>query len=602
MKKKGLLISPPQWIPTAPHLAVPLLVGVLRKNGFETDGLDLSVRFYNEFLSAENLTAVAEKIKQIAGDDAYGLDICDPRGKETALQRRKTILDFLKKNDFDPGSFVVQTVDAVDTLKSESLFYDPVLLFDAKNRLSHALNVASLPFFPARLAFDNYYGNDLYGYSWDALRVQAQSPEDNMFFGFMTETARHISEDDYTWVGLSVADLSQLLAAVTLGRFIKRFSPDTQVLFGGNYLTQIRADIENCPDFFDFCCDAVSFGDGENVFPLLIGRIVSGQTLDGLPETAFLKDGHVVVGGADHKGFELESTAYPCFDNYDFSLYIAPEPVFPIQFSKGCYWGKCAFCDYFNGEPCFFVKSVLRAADELQYYVDTYHARAFFIVDEALPPVFFEAFADEIIRRDINIGCYAFARLESGFTVEVLSKLHAAGVKLLMWGYEAASPRVMRLLGKGIDIDNRLTILRSSADAGIWNNGLFIIGSPTETVDEAYATLEIIKNNEELFHSVTLANFNLTRNSVMMREPEKYGIAAVRQSAFLKKIYDEAEGMSVRERLRLRAEFDRTVIELRRGRPWNAVYSDFDHLLLYLIRYGRSVTDGLRLPSGDHDE
>ena len=597
MKKKGLLISPPQWVPTAPHLAVPLLVGVLRKNGFDTDGLDLSVRFYDVFLSAEHLTACADKIKVIANDAAYGIDISDPRAKKTALNRREAILDFLNNNDFCPECFVDQTVAAVDTMRNDKLFYDPALLFAAKEKISYALRVASLPFFPARLAFDNYYGNNIYGYSWDALRAQAETPEDNMFFCFLKETAECISKDDYAWIGLSVSDLSQLLAAVTLGRLIKRLSPETYVLFGGNYLTQIRSDLEKCPAFFDFCCDAVAFGNGERILPLIVDRIVSGRSPDGIPETAYLYDGHVVVGESDLTGFEPDATAYPCFDGYDFSLYLAPEPVFPVQFSKGCYWGKCAFCDYFNGEPCFLVKSVSRATDELQYYFDVCHARAFFIVDEALPPDFFEALAGEIISRKINIGCYAFARLESGFSPEILSKLHAAGVKLLMWGYEAASPRVMRLLNKGIDTANRLTILRSSADAGIWNNGLFMIGSPTETVDEAYSTLNTIENNEDVFHSVTLANFNLTRNSVMMREPEKYKIGTARQRAFIKKIDDESEGMSVSERLRLRAEFDRVLNERRPGRPWTTVYSDFDHLLLYLMRYGRDVVDLLRLPN-----
>ena len=594
--KKGLLIQPPQWIPTAPHLAVPLLAGILRQKGLAADAADLSVRFYDWFLSADHLKAAAGKIEEIAADETYGVSAPELPAAETARLRRSAVLDFLKDGSFNADVFAAQAEGAVKVLRDGTAFYDPARLFDPKEKLSYTLRTASLPYYPARLAFDTYYGNGIYGYTWEALRAQAERPGDNLFYGFLKMQADRIADEAYAWIGISVTDLSQLLAAVTLGRLIKKASPKTPVLFGGNYLTQIRTDIEACPEFFDFCCDAVSFGDGERVFPLLVQRCLSGLSFEGVPETAFLKDGRVCVGVPDPVGFDIDATAFPCFDGYDFSLYLAPEPVFPVQLSKGCYWGKCAFCDYFNGEPCFYAKSVSRAADELQYCTEACGARAFFIVDEALPPAYLSALADEILRRKLKLCFYAFARLEDSFTPEVLSKLRTAGALLLMWGYEAASPRVMRLLNKGIDPENRLSVLRRAADAGIWNNGLFIIGSPTETADEAYATLDVIKKNLSLFHSVTLANFNLTRNAAMMHAPEKYGVGAVRQSAFLKKLDDASEGMSVTERLRLRAEFDRALTGLRRGRPWTTVYSDFDHLLLYLARYGRSVTDSIRLP------
>ena len=34
--KKVMLIFPPEWVPTAPYLALPSLAAVLRQNGIET--------------------------------------------------------------------------------------------------------------------------------------------------------------------------------------------------------------------------------------------------------------------------------------------------------------------------------------------------------------------------------------------------------------------------------------------------------------------------------------------------------------------------------------------------------------------------------------
>ena len=54
---------------------------------------------------------------------------------------------------------------------------------------------------------------------------------------------------------------------------------------------------------------------------------------------------------------------------------------------------------------------------------------------------------------------YSFARLEKAFTPEVLKNLYDAGARFFMWGYEAESERIMKLINKGIDLSYRKKIL-----------------------------------------------------------------------------------------------------------------------------------------------
>ena len=41
--KKVLLLFPPEWVPTAPYLALPSLTAVLRENGIEVVQKDINV-------------------------------------------------------------------------------------------------------------------------------------------------------------------------------------------------------------------------------------------------------------------------------------------------------------------------------------------------------------------------------------------------------------------------------------------------------------------------------------------------------------------------------------------------------------------------------
>ena len=50
---KTLLIFVPQWTPISPHFALPSLLGQLKANNFEADGLDLNIDFYNKILNPD---------------------------------------------------------------------------------------------------------------------------------------------------------------------------------------------------------------------------------------------------------------------------------------------------------------------------------------------------------------------------------------------------------------------------------------------------------------------------------------------------------------------------------------------------------------------
>ncbi len=61
--KKVMLIFPPEWVPTAPYLALPSLAAVLRQNGIETVLKDINVEMFDHFFTSGFLLFIKGKMQ-----------------------------------------------------------------------------------------------------------------------------------------------------------------------------------------------------------------------------------------------------------------------------------------------------------------------------------------------------------------------------------------------------------------------------------------------------------------------------------------------------------------------------------------------------------
>ena len=623
---KMLLVYPPQWNPATPYLSVPLLAGQLKAQGYNPDVLDLNVRFYNRILEKEYLASSVDRARKIYDELSLIVEEKYPNAAEnfdsysveekTMLLRYKKLNAFLSsdeselnRSDYSCGNTaryaegeeyisleeIIQSVDeAVRVMRSPIDFYDPEKLFDAKMIIQEALKIASLPFAPNELIWDNYFANPLLKMDWRNIDLQCKDENVNMFIDFFEETAKSVSAEKYDCICISVPDLSQMISAFTLSRILKKYT-DAKICVGGNYITQNKADFMRHPEIFGEYVDFLMTGDGEK-------EIISlAKALDG--EISFEDVGGIVFKKEDGSLYTCENTArfkmsdvsYACFDGYDFSLYFSPHIVMPIGLGKGCYWGKCTFCDYYYGQKCFDIKSVSEAVNELKFYRETYGIKHFMFTDEAVPPKYYDLLSTAIREANLEIYFYSFARLEKGFTKSVLDNMYSAGARMLMWGYECHSPRLMEMMNKGIDTEDRIDIMKRSHDAGIWNNALFIIGYPTETVEEIDNTLNTVKNNRDFINSCTPSNFSLKKNALMMRDKEKHGIISSETNGeFYTVSKDRINGISQNERREIRRKFHADFITENRHSLWPVVYSDFDHVLLYLAKYGLDFVSSYR--------
>lgn len=599
---KVLLIQPPQWYPISPYLAVPLLAGQLKKDGFEVTARDVNVEFFNSILTAESLKSADDKARNILKElsfDYENADISSIERDGTFEEKSRclkylTIKKFYEDNGAEISDLIKNIDDAVNVTRDKELFFVPEKLADAKHIIRLALRLYSMPFAPNEIDIDNYFINPLMNLDWKNIKYLSMCSNDNMFYDFFCGIIEDIANEGYDVVSITMTDLSQLVPVFTLASLLKE-KISAKIVLGGNYTTQIYEDMMKYDEIFSSFFDFVLIGDGELSLPKLCSYLDGKCELSDVPNVVYRSDNKIFSTGFNCSRIDMDEVAYPDFSDYDMSLYFTPEPTFPMQLSKGCYWGKCSFCDYAYGQQGYSPKHIGRIIKEIKHYIKQYHATKFIFVDEAIPPKFYNLLATAIIEAGLKINFYSFARLEEGFTPEVLANLYKAGARLFLWGYECESPRIMELMNKGIDVEKRIDILTDARNAGIWNNGLFIFGYPTETIDEIRQTMDVIRNNRRIIPSCTLSNFSLKKHSILKDGVGSNGIVNYSSNGEFYTVFkDVVDGVSQSDRRTLRRDFQFAFLEENKNSLWSVVFSDFDHLLLYLSKYGCDFVSSYR--------
>ena len=594
--KKILLIQPPQWYPITPHLAIPLLSAQLKAAGFNAKAEDLNIRFFHMVLSPGFLSeadAAARRdldllTHEFRDTDKKSLAENGSYEEKTRYLKYQTLRLFYEAHTKEVPDLISGIEMAVRTMRDKDLFYNPEALSKAKHTLRLALRLASMPFAPNELDLDNYFANPLLNLDWKNIRRQVMDRSVNMFYDFLSEAADSAARENYDIVSIALTDLSQLIPVFTLARMLKERT-HAAVILGGNYATQIHADIMKFDDIFTDYIDYIAIGDGETALVSLC-RAIDGQIpFSDVPNLVRFDPsaGGVVSTGFTCAKIDMDALAFPDFSDYDLSAYFTPEIVFPVQLGKGCYWGKCAFCDYFYGQQSYSPKHIPRIIAELRHLSERYGASKFIFVDEAIPPAFYNQLAKAILEAGLKIHYYSFARLEDGYTPEVFKNLYASGARLFLWGYECESLRIMKLMNKGINAEHRMEILTDAREAGIWNNGLFIFGYPTETNEEIAQTMDVIRKNRRVIPSCTLSNFALKKHAKLAEEVGENGVLDYSENGEFYTVFkDRVDGVAQAERRRLRRQFQFDFLDENSHALWSVVFSDFDHLLLYLAKYG----------------
>lgn len=310
-------------------------------------------------------------------------------------------------------------------------------------------------------------------------------------------------------VGISVLYSGQVLAALALTHLVKAKWPSVSVVWGGAHVTALSEAIPR-DQRYGSSVDGYVFGYAENTWVELLDSVANGSPW---PQ-------EVVRAGEGHQRAKDSPETVP-----DFGTPVAwgGRLTLPAQSSRGCVYGRCAFCTYpaiegtarqLDLNP---VHEVVTAAGQLGATV---------------------SFKDSLITlerlnelsRLINgrVQWSACTKLHPGLKAEFLGGLAVSGCRTLEVGLETLTESGQRLILKQQPLKLFLGLLDAATAAGVSLVVNYITGLPgTDSRDEQRwleMVLAEIKTRPSLTAKVEHNQFQLERLSPMGRSPDQFGL------------------------------------------------------------------------------
>jgi radical SAM superfamily enzyme YgiQ (UPF0313 family) len=297
-------------------------------------------------------------------------------------------------------------------------------------------------------------------------------------------------------VGFTMLTGSCIIQIIEISRKIKEKHPEIKIVVGGIHPTFFPEQTLLNP-FIDF----VVVNEAEKAFLKLLKLIEGGGRLEQIESLGWKdknKQPKINVGSSDF--MDMNELPMPAWDLIDVEKYVRKlsnipgERVIDFYTSKGCPY-PCSFCYNLNfNKRKWRAKSAQKAADEMEFLYRRYGINYFIIHDDNFVVDKERAleFAGLIIAKGLKVK-YSIDMRVDFFEYEFMKKLKESGFCEVRVGCESGSNRILKeIIQKGITAEQTIKAVQIAKSLDIKLILSFVIGWPTETVEERQQTIDLI--------------------------------------------------------------------------------------------------------------
>ena len=551
-----LSIIPPMTQLNTPYPSTAYLTGFLRARGFSARQTDLSLAVALQLLSTEGMDGIRGQTEALARGqrtavvgffsdhfELYRTTITPVirflQGRDPSLAHRIASRHYLPEGPrfasldryLDGGD---STGDALDWafgalgLQDRAKHIATLYLNDLADVIRDAVD--------PRFEFVRYAESLAASQpTFDHLRAALEAPRSLVDAALHALTLKALSGNEPTLVLITAPFPGNVYGAFRVAQTIKQSQPSIVTVLGGGYCnTELRA--MNEPRVFEYF-DFVTLDAGERPLLALIEHLQNKRPLEQLVRT-YTRQLHYV----DHKEPDIaaSATGTPTYDGLPLNDYLSLLDMLnpmhrlwsdgrwnKLTVAHGCYWKKCSFCDV---NLDYISRYDLAVTDVLMERIETLIRETgqtgFHFVDEAAPPKALKSLASALLQRKLEISWRGNIRFEKSFNAQLCQLLADSGCIAITGGLEVASDRLLKLMKKGVSVEQVARVTRAFSDAGILVHAYLMYGFPTQTAQDTVDALEYVR---QLFAAGCIQSgffhrFTCTVHSPVGKHPELYGV------------------------------------------------------------------------------
>jgi radical SAM superfamily enzyme YgiQ (UPF0313 family) len=552
-----LSVIPPLTQLNTPYPSTAYLTGFLRSRGIDAVQEDLALALVLRLLSRDGLLAVRECISALSQSQRTPRVQAFDRAFDRYLATIECAVAFLQGRDPSIGHRIAGRHFLPEGPRFESLDAyiddeggDPLAwAFGALGVQDRARHFATLYLDDVadvlREAVDPRFEFVRYAESlaqsqasFDPLARALAAPS-NLIDNTLRElTLAAVARHAPNIVLVSTPFPGNVYGAFRIAQAIKAHDPAIITVLGGGFVnTELRELSE--PRVFDHF-DYVTLDDGERPLLALLEHLKGQRPQDRLVRSFVRTAEGVRYVDAHEPDVPFAEAGTPTWDGLPLDHYLSLLDMLnpmhrlwsdarwnKLTVAHGCYWKKCSFCDVsLDYISRYEAVAAATLVDRIETIIAETGQTGFHFVDEAAPPKALKALVDELRKRQRSISWWGNIRFEKSFTPELCAELAGSGCIAVSGGLEVASDRLLKLMQKGVSVEQVARVTHAFTDAGILVHAYLMYGFPTQTVQDTVDALEYVR---QLFAAGCIQSgffhrFACTVHSPVGQHPERFGI------------------------------------------------------------------------------
>lgn len=323
-----------------------------------------------------------------------------------------------------------------------------------------------------------------------------------------------VEEEKPQIVGVGDSESLYSTEAVKVLKMAKEINPNIITVVGGAHFSNLIEETLN-----SYPVDFIVRGEGEYTFLELIKEIEKkNPDYSRVRGIAYKEDNQIIITPPRPLIDNLDELPLPAYDlmpmsEYGKARYLFDPGGITIHHSRGCPY-NCKFCVWWvqmaeeeikDGKiikkPRWRTKSVPYTLEEISLLYYKYNKHFLVFVDDSwnLNPAWSEEFAEELIKKNLNLRWFAFMRADGIIKDEkrgILEKLVKSGLSHISIGVERKDSEELKDLGKpsySEEVVRECFKILKQKYPQVFRQATFIVGIREETKESMLRVAEFAK-------------------------------------------------------------------------------------------------------------